>query len=97
MALFLADAAVFCGICRRVCGSALKLGASIPILMLGMFALCPVFFTVNKLKVLQYLLPPYYYLNGVQRGFSGSYVIWMTGYALAGYVLLKIGGMLREK
>lgn len=91
MALFVLDSMVFCCIFQKICGSAIRLGACIPFLMLGMLVICPVFFTIRNLRVLQYLLPPYYYLNAVnsQMGANG-YPTAMLIYAVTGLLFLKI-------
>lgn len=69
MALFIFAAGVFCSIVTRLCGKIQRLGTSIPLLMLLMFVLCPVFFAVKSLKGIQYLLPPFYYLNSIHNDF----------------------------
>lgn len=86
MTLYLADCMVFCNLVRIIAGSARRLGACIPILMLGMFVLCPVFFTIRKLKLVQYLLPPFYYLNVVYTDLKMNAIIAMLLFAVIGAV-----------
>lgn len=69
MALFILATSVFCSIATKLCGKIQRLGTSIPILMLLMFVLCPVFFEVKSMKWIQYLLPPFYYLNSIHNDF----------------------------
>lgn len=86
MALYLADCMVFCNLVRKIAGSAQRLGACIPILLLGMFVLCPVFFTIRRLKLVQYLLPPFYYLNAVYTDLKMNDIMAMSAFAAIGAV-----------
>lgn len=89
--LFMLDSMVFCYIFQKLCGSAIRLGACIPFLMLGMLVMCPVFFTIRNLRMLQYLLPPYYYLSAVNSQIVGNgYLGAMLIYAVVGLLFLKI-------
>lgn len=97
MLLLLADGMVFCSMCVKICRKAVWLGACIPLVMLGMFVFCPVFFTINYFRLAQYLLPPYYYLNGIQGG-GGQlrYVAGMIIYAVVGFAGLKLSDVWRN-
>lgn len=76
MAVFLLDCTLFCSLLKRILHSSKIMGAVIPLLLLGMLVLCPIFFSYRGLRMIQILLPPYYYLNAVHN----------TGY-LAGMLL----------
>ena len=76
MAVFLSDCTLFCSLLKRILRSAKIMGAVIPLLLLGMLVLCPIFFSYLGLRIIQILLPPYYYLNATHN----------TGY-LAGMLL----------
>ena len=68
---------VFCNLMRLLCRTLERLGSCIPILLMGMAVLCPVFITVNHFRPLQYLLPPFYYLKGTH---STHYLYLMAVY-----------------
>lgn len=84
IAVYAAMCAGFCSLLERICGNLYRLAAGIPILMLLCFVLCPVFFSVRQLKLLQYLLPPFYYLNAIH---NESYFYRMILYCIIVYVI----------
>ena len=84
MALYLICCAVFCNLIRKICGTVHRLGACIPMLMIGMFVLCPVFFNLKSFRLVQYFLPPYYYLSGVR---TDGLIKEMLCYGLVGMAL----------
>ncbi len=57
----------FCLVVMQLCKNLHTLGAVIPVLIVLMIALCPVFFNVNALRAISYFLPPFYYLNAVHN------------------------------
>lgn len=61
--LYMGCVLVFCNLLRLLCGTLERLGSCIPIFMMGMAVLCPVFINLNRFRPLNYLLPPYYYLQ----------------------------------
>ncbi|MDE7403957.1 MAG: hypothetical protein K2M81_02500, partial [Lachnospiraceae bacterium] len=63
--LFAGCTLVFCNLIRLLCRTPERLGACIPILLMGMLAMCPVFINSRNFGVLPYLLPPYYYLKSI--------------------------------
>lgn len=84
MLLFILASSVFCSIITKLCGKIQRLGTSIPILMLLMFVLCPVFFAVKSLKGVQYLLPPFYYLNSIHNDF---YLYRLLIYCVVAFII----------
>lgn len=84
MVLYLLMVAGFCDVVRRFCGRPVRLGAIIPVLMLVMLALSPIFMGAVNAKPIQILLPPYYYLNAIH---NRSYWLWMLIYIVIVYVL----------
>ena len=72
LALFCLGAALFCELIRCLAGRPEHLGALIPILMIAMVVLCPVFMDMGILRPVQKMLPPYFYLRSVytQAGLS---------------------------
>ncbi len=85
MMLYCVMAVGFGNLLRLLCGSRERLGACIPVLLVGMLVLCPVFFDFRSLRLLQYLLPPYYYLKFVH---SRAYLYDMAFYAVASIGLM---------
>lgn len=67
MFLYSMMCAGFAQIVSRLCATSQRLAACIPILLLVMLVLCPVFFSVQGMRVIQYLLPPFYYLQAVHN------------------------------
>jgi ABC-2 type transport system permease protein len=85
--LFACCTIVFCNLLRLLCRTPEILGSLIPLLLLGMMILCPVFIKVRGWKAVQYLLPPYYYLNSVH---STYYLYGMVVYILILAVLCAL-------
>lgn len=65
--LFACCTMAFCNLIRLICRTPASLGSCIPIFLLGMLVLCPVFIGINSWKPLSYLLPLYYYLNSIHN------------------------------
>lgn len=69
MVLYVVAVAGFCNLVRSVAGTVWKMGACIPILILIMLVLSPVFVNIRSFPVIQHLLPPWYYLNSLYSRF----------------------------
>lgn len=67
MLLFMLMNVGFCSVIKKICKNLQRLGTCIPLLMMGMLVLCPIFFAVRRFRVLQCLLPPFYYLNAIHN------------------------------
>ena len=65
MGLYLAGCMVFCNFIRRICRCSRWLGVVMPLLMMSLMLLSPIFLNLKKFRLLQYLLPSYYYLSGL--------------------------------
>lgn len=91
MLLFTLMISGFCICCQILCGKSERLGSVMPMILLGMLVLCPVFLNVRQLHGVQLLLPPYYYLTSLH---SGRTVMEMAVYAAAafglGYLLYRL-------
>lgn len=88
-------AAVFGMLMRRLCGSIRALGALLPLLVVAMLLVCPVFFDLGVLRSAQLLLPPTYYINAV---YNSDYVLYMLGYiAACGAVYWAAGKLLKRE
>lgn len=87
-------ASVFAMMLRRLCGTVRALGAALPLLVVAMLLLCPVFFDLAAVKQLQFLFPPTYYINAV---IADRYLWYMPVYTLiCGGVYLLAGKVLRR-
>lgn len=79
---------VFCNLLRMLCRKKEILGVLMPMLLLLSMAICPVFFFTRKLKQLQYLLPPYYYLTALHDNIILVQMLVCLGlFWFAGYLL----------
>ena len=94
MALYALACAGFAELMRQLLGSTARLGVAIPILMLMMLALTPIFFDLRNLRALQLLFPPLYYLNGAH---SPIYLVFLVVYILAVFALSYTIGRVRER
>lgn len=87
--LYCLCAAAFCMLLRRLCGSVRVLATLLPLLVVVMLAVCPVFFDLAALRPVQYLLPPTYYVNAV---YNVKYLGYMALYTLACFGLYTLLG-----
>ena len=55
----------FCMMLRALLGRISLLGSILPLLMVVMLAVCPVFLDLGALRLFQFLLPPTYFINCV--------------------------------
>lgn len=72
--------AAFCLLILRLCGGARALASVLPVLVVAMLTLCPVFFDVRQLLAVQMLLPPTYLINA---GYSDRWIGYMALYTAA--------------
>lgn len=92
MLLYSMMCAGFSQLVRRLCGTAQRLAACIPLLMLGMLVLCPIFFSVQGAQPVQYLLPTFYYLQALHnRTFLYEMMVYIVVVIVFGKVLSKGG------
>lgn len=79
--LFAGCTLVFCNLVRLLCHTPERLGVCIPILLIGMLVMCPVFINSRGFGILPYLLPPYYYLKSIHSTYylygMMVYIGWM--------------------
>lgn len=68
---------VFAMLLRQLCGSMKLLGAMLPLLIVVVLVVCPVFFDLGPLRTAQYLLPPTYFINAP---YNLRYLGYMAGY-----------------
>ena len=84
MLLYIAGAAIFGAFVTAVCRRLEVLAALIPVLMITLMVLCPVFFAVRHLHGIQMIFPPYLYLFGT---FNDTFILRQLLY-------IGIGGLL---
>ena len=78
MAVYLAAAAAFCTLLRRISGSDRLLAVLCPAVTVILVAVCPIFLQQTYLRTLPLLLPTYYYLTAVN---NPAYILYMALYA----------------
>ncbi|MGN1126200.1 MAG: hypothetical protein ACI4RI_02045 [Ruminococcus sp.] len=82
---------LFCMIIRLLCGNIKILSVLTPVIVVALFAICPVFYDFEALRAIQMLFPTFYYLKAV---YSDAYLLYMAVYcvvsALFYMVLCKI-------
>ncbi len=93
--LYALTTTLFCMVVRRICGSIGTLGTLLPLLVVGMLVVCPVFFDLGMLRKAQYLFPPTYYINAVNSNYYLGLQAIYSAVLLAVYALL--GKLLRRQ
>ncbi len=90
--LYLLMVAGFSDVLRRICGKPVRLAALIPLLLLTMLVVCPIFMGAPDVKWLQLLLPPYYYLSALHNGtYAWFMLVYVVVIYLVDWMLLKAG------
>lgn len=84
LAVYVVTVSLFCMVIRRLCGKITAVGVVLPLLVAVMLVACPVFFDLNRMRTIQYLFPPTYYINSMV---SNRDLLLMGVYA---FVLLGI-------
>lgn len=69
---------LFSSLLKLMLKSQERFAASIPVLMLAMIILCPVFISLNNLRWAQALFPPFYYLNATH---SRMFTLFTVAYS----------------
>ena len=80
---------VFCMIIRLLCGNIKVLSVLTPVIVVALFAICPVFYDFQSLRAIQMLFPTFYYLKAV---YSDAYLLYMVAYfviSLCIYMILS--------
>lgn len=86
--------ALFCMTVRRLCGKMAVLGTMLPLLIVVMLVVCPVFFDLGGLRQAQYLFPPTYYINAQ---YSDRYLLLMGVYSFALLLVYYLAGKLLHR
>lgn len=91
MLLYAVAVSGFCLILCIVFRSAGKLGASIPFFVIVTLVLCPIFFNLNVLKPVKFMLPTFYYLQSLyNKEFMLYFVIYCAGVYGVAFLLNEI-------
>lgn len=72
---------------RRLCPGEKTLAVLLPVLVVGMVGICPVFFDLPALRSVQLLLPPTYYIQALYNGNYIWYMVIFAGVTLGGSLL----------
>lgn len=83
----------FSVVLRRYCRTMRVLATVIPLLVVAMLAICPVFLSIRALHSLQYCFPPTYYINSVYN--TGS-LLYMAGYTMLCFILYLLPDLIRK-
>lgn len=86
--------AAFAMLLRRVTFGIRGLGTVMPLLVVVMLVVCPVFFDLGALRQVQFLLPPTYYIHGT---YHSKYLLLMPVYSLAALVLCRAWDHFRRR
>lgn len=84
MLLYIVGASIFGSFVTVACKRLEVLAALIPVLMITLMVLCPVFFAVRHLHGIQMIFPPYLYLFGT---FNDTFIVRQLIYCAIGGVL----------
>lgn len=82
--LYAVCCAAFCLLMLRLCHSIRVLAAVLPVLVTGMFVLCPIFFDIYVAPWLKFALPPTYL---VYSAHNDAYLLYMLLYAVVCVVM----------
>lgn len=82
--LFALCCTVFCMVMSELFHSIKILGSITPLAVVVMIAVCPVFFDLKGLRILQYLFPPTYYINSA---YSDKFLLYSVFYCLIGTLI----------
>ena len=93
-ALYCLCCAGFCMLLRRLCGNLRIMGVLLPLLVVVMLLVCPVFFDLAMFRSLQYLFPPTYYVNAI---YNIKYLLFMVLHTAGSFSLYVLCGLLRRE
>ncbi|MBO5891636.1 MAG: ABC transporter permease [Oscillospiraceae bacterium] len=92
--LYTVSVAAFAMTVRRLCGKLSAIGTALPLLVVLMLVICPVFFDLGALRQLQYLFPPTYYINAA---YSNRYLMLMIVYSAAMLAVYTLSGKVLKR
>lgn len=77
--LYILCCSVFCQLLRLWCGGVRVTAMVLPVLIIAMITVCPIFFSVPAMKYVQLLFPPTFYINAI---YNYKYLLYMLVYSL---------------
>lgn len=80
----------FSMVLRLICRSLRTLGIVLPLVVVAMIVICPVFYDLGRLRAFQYLFPPTYFVTGA---YNDRMLLWAVLYNAA---LFAIYGILKK-
>ena len=89
MGAFVLCVAAMSAALRRLCGSIRTLAVLLPLLVVTMLVVCPVFFDLAQIRTLQKLLPVTHYLEGDLGGLGIYTAVSLAVYGLLGALRLR--------
>lgn len=92
--MYAVSVSLFCMTVRRLCQSLAIVGTALPLLIVVMLVVCPVFFDLGALRAVQYLFPPTYYINAAV---SDRFLLLMGAYSLALLAIYALSGKLLHR
>ncbi|MBR6812030.1 MAG: ABC transporter permease [Oscillospiraceae bacterium] len=78
MLIYCLAAVAFANIIRRLCGTIERLGLAMPIVMIALLVLCPVFLNMKKARAVQFFIPTFHYLHGLYNRDHALYLAILT-------------------
>ncbi len=91
MLLYMIAVVGSCMLLRLICHKNRLLASLTPALSIIMAVLCPIFIAPPIIPILQYLLPPYYYLNSIYKPeFLGYIAIYSVVVSAASYLVYRV-------
>lgn len=79
MLLFSLCSAAFCLLLSQIFGNIRLFGSVMPVFIIMMIGVCPVFFTLKGVTLLSHLFPPTYYIKSI---YNSYYLLYMVAYAV---------------
>lgn len=90
LGLYVGGSMFFCNIVRRICRRTRWLGVAMPLLLIGLMLLSPIFLDLRKFRPVQLLLPSYYYLSGLHTpGWIVPMLVYVAAGAVVNYIVSK--------
>lgn len=78
---------MFCMIIRLLCGNIRVLSVLTPVIVVALFAICPVFYDFQSLWAIRMIFPTFYYLKAV---YSDAYLLYMVAYSVISLCIYMI-------
>lgn len=84
----------FCMLLRQLCRSVRVMGTMLPLLLVLMLVVCPVFIDLGALRKFQFLFPPTYFINAA---YNPKFLLYMPLYTLACFGIYALIDGVRTK